>query len=105
MAERLRPKRTTEKTCTVIAMPAALASQPKMNTTDDSAPSGHGRNSAAAFTSVNRVAIPHPTLHSGDTCPECCKGKEPPERASNSSTHFWAGAAGSDRVRDGAAAM
>jgi len=39
--------------------------------TDDSAPSGHGRNSAAAFTGANRVAIVHPTLHSGDTCPQC----------------------------------
>ena len=74
MAERLRPKRSTEKTSTVIEKPVAPACQQKRNT-DHPAPSGHGRNRAAAFTSANRVAIAHPTLHSGDTCPECCQGR------------------------------
>jgi transposase len=74
MAERLRPKRSTEKTSTVIEKPTASRSQHKRDT-DNSAPSGHGRNSAAAFTSANRVVIAHRTLHSGDTCPECCEGR------------------------------
>ena len=75
MAERLRPKRSTEKTSTVIERPAAaLTSQQKPNT-DDSARSGHGRNSAAAFTGANWVAIAHPTLRSGDTCPQCGEGR------------------------------
>jgi transposase len=74
MAERLRPKRSTEKTSTVIQKPGALAFQPKLNT-GDSTPSGHGRNSAAAFTGANRVAIAHATLHSGDTCPQCGEGR------------------------------
>ena len=40
-----------------------------------SAPAGHGRNGAAAFTGANRVAVAHATLHSGDPCPECHQGK------------------------------
>jgi transposase len=74
MAERLRPERSTEKTSTVIQRRGTLASQPKPDT-DDSAPSGHGRNSAAAFTGASREAIAHPTLQSGDTCPQCGEGR------------------------------
>ena len=74
MAERLRPKRSTEKTSTVIQRPGDLASQPKLNT-DASPASGHGRNSAAAYTGANRAAITHPTLKSGDTCPQCGEGR------------------------------
>jgi len=36
---------------------------------------GHGRNSAAAFTGADKVEMPHPSLHGGDGCPECAKGK------------------------------
>jgi transposase len=71
MAERLTWKRNTEKTSAVLEKPSAP--EEKRNT--ESAPSGHGRNSAAAFTGANRVAVAHATLHSGDTCPECCEGK------------------------------
>jgi transposase len=74
MAERLRPKRSTEKTSSVIRRPGELACQPKPNT-DDSAVSGHGRNSAAAYTGANRAASTHPTLNSGDTCPQCGEGR------------------------------
>jgi hypothetical protein len=75
MAERLRPKRSTEKTSTVIDRPAASPGALQKQNTGDSAPSGHGRNSAAVFTSANRVTVVHSTLHSGDICPECCEGK------------------------------
>src|ERR1700735_3319445 len=40
-----------------------------------SAPFCRGRNGAAAFTGANRVAVAHATLHSGDLCPECRRGK------------------------------
>src|ERR1051325_1934592 len=43
--------------------------------TSESVPAGHGRNPAAAFRGANKVAVTHPTLHSGDTCPECRRGK------------------------------
>jgi transposase len=36
---------------------------------------GHGRNGAAAYTGADKVKVPHPTLHGGDCCPECEKGK------------------------------
>ena len=74
MADRLRPKRSTEKTNTVLVKPAASASG-KERQTDAPVSSGHGRNSAAVFTGGNRVAVAHATLHSGDTCPECREGR------------------------------
>jgi hypothetical protein len=36
---------------------------------------GHGRNGAAAYRGATRVPVPHPSLHSGDACPGCLKGK------------------------------
>jgi transposase len=72
MAERLQRKRNTEKTSAVLPPDAAPEGKP-----DTSAwvPAGHGRNRAAAFTGANRVSIAHATLHAGDRCPECLKGK------------------------------
>src|ERR1700674_2677655 len=71
MAERLVRKRNTEKTSAVLP-DAAQAGKPE---TGESAPAGHGRNGAAAFTGANKVAVAHATLHSGDLCPECRRGK------------------------------
>jgi len=36
---------------------------------------GHGRNGASAFTGAVKVCLVHGTLHAGDRCPECLKGK------------------------------
>lgn len=72
MAERLLQKRSTEKTSAVLPPDAAPAGKPDAG---ESAPVGHGRNPAAVFRGANRVAVAHPTLHSGDTCPECRRGK------------------------------
>lgn len=36
---------------------------------------GHGRNGADAYTGAQRTRVPHPTLRSGDPCPECPKGR------------------------------
>ena len=36
---------------------------------------GHGRNGARAYAGARQVAVPHATLHGGDRCPECQKGK------------------------------
>ena len=71
MAERLSWKRTTEKTSAVLPQDAA-ADKPE---TGESTPAGHGRHSAAAFSGAARVASTHATLHSGDLCPECRRGK------------------------------
>ena len=36
---------------------------------------GHGRNPASAFPGARKVRVPHPTMKTGDRCPECEKGK------------------------------
>lgn len=75
MAERLRPKRNTEKTDTILEKPAAAMATAKEQKADEAGSSGHGRNRADAFTGASRVAIAHATLHSGDPCPECDQGR------------------------------
>jgi hypothetical protein len=71
MAERLSWKRTTEKNSSVLPQDAA----PDRPETGESTPAGHGPHSAAAFTGAAKVANTHVTLHSGDLCPECRRGK------------------------------
>lgn len=72
MAEKLVRKRNTEKTSAVLAPDAAPADNPESG---ESASAGHGRHGAAAFTGARRVSVTHATLHAGDRCPECLKGK------------------------------
>jgi transposase len=36
---------------------------------------GHGRHGVAAYAGAHRIAIAHPSLHSGDHCPGCAKGR------------------------------
>jgi len=36
---------------------------------------GHGRNGADAYTSAKRITLEHDQYKSGDTCPECPKGR------------------------------
>jgi transposase len=74
MAARLTGNRSTEKTAAVLAKPTVSAPA-KEQATNESSPSGHGRNGAAAFTGADRVSVPHATLRPGDTCPECSEGK------------------------------
>jgi transposase len=71
MADRLTPKRSTEKTNAVLPKPAPKPAAPA----DGEDSSGHGRNGAAAFAGATRVSIPHATLQSGNACPECGAGK------------------------------
>ena len=72
MAEKLVRKRNTEKTSAVLAPDAAPGDNPGAG---ESAPAGHGRHGGAAFTGARRVSVAHATLHAGDRCPECLKGK------------------------------
>src|ERR1700722_9723815 len=39
---------------------------------------GHGRNGAAAYTGAEKVKVAHPSLHGGDACPGCEKGRTYP---------------------------
>jgi hypothetical protein len=36
---------------------------------------GHGRNGAADYSGATRIPVPHTSVHIGDSCPECIKGK------------------------------
>ena len=36
---------------------------------------GHGRNGVGKYRRARRISVPHATLHSGDCCPKCPKGK------------------------------
>ena len=36
---------------------------------------GHGRNGADAYSGAQKIKVAHASLHSGDRCPECGKGK------------------------------
>lgn len=36
---------------------------------------GHGRNGSAAYEGAQKVEVPHGSMHAGDGCPECAKGK------------------------------
>jgi len=36
---------------------------------------GHGRNGAQAYRGARRIAVSHSSLHQGDRCPECQRGK------------------------------
>jgi len=77
---------STEKTSQVIdddtptGGTAAQGDAPGAGTTGDSGPDkskrpGHGRNGAAAYSGATKIKVPHRSLHGGDACPECQKGK------------------------------
>lgn len=51
------------------SLPAAVAAAPAPK------PKGHGRTAAANYTGAQRVEVPHPQLHPGDSCPDCKQGK------------------------------
>lgn len=36
---------------------------------------GHGRHGVDAYSGAQKVKVPHPSLHPGDRCPECSKGR------------------------------
>ena len=73
------PPRTTEKTKNVLEQPEAPAPENAAEPTSDKTP-GHGRNGASSYTGAKKVAVPHPKLHAGDSCPDCLKGKVYPQK-------------------------
>ncbi len=75
MADRLLPRRTTEKTRAVLETAAGEAAREATGTTEPEPAKGHGRHGVAAFTGAARVDIRHATLHSGDRCPACNEGR------------------------------
>jgi transposase len=75
MADRLMPRRSTEKTRAVLEAAPGKAGRAATGTTKPDPIKGHGRHGAAAYTGAARVDIRHATLHSGDRCPACHEGR------------------------------
>ena len=106
----VRP-RNTEKTSAVLGKSGGSETgagcEPESNLPP---PPGNGRNSAEAFVSSRKIAIPHAKLKHGDqVCPECGKVQRiRAERAENTGADCGAGAAGGspstslERLRCGA---
>jgi transposase len=79
LAGMLAKPRTTEKTKNVLEQPEAPAPENDSEPPSDKTP-GHGRNGSSSYTGAQKVAVPHPELHSGDSCPGCEKGKVYPQK-------------------------
>jgi transposase len=75
MADGLIRKRSTEKTSAVLEKLATVEPAAAGCDTSTVASTGHGRNGAAAYTGAKQISTAHATLHAGDPCPECRKGK------------------------------
>jgi transposase len=74
LVERLAQKRSTEKTNAVLE-PTTSSTATESPEPESSAPAGHGRNAASAFTGAETVSIQHAQLKPGDPCPECREGR------------------------------
>jgi transposase len=79
LAGMLAKPRTTEKTKNVLEPPETPAAENDSEPASDKTP-GHGRNGSSSYTGANKVAVPHSTLHAGDACPGCEKGKVYPQK-------------------------
>jgi transposase len=79
LAGMLAKPRTTEKTKTVLEQPETPPPENDSEPPSDKTP-GHGRNGASSYTGAKTVAVPHPELHAGDSCPGCEKGKVYPQK-------------------------
>jgi len=104
MADRLTPKRSTEKTSAVLDR---LVPKPAMPADEEaSSPAGHGRHGAAAFAGATKVLIPHAAFQPGDACPEMRHRKSLPAKGTGHiSTDCGASSAEDDDIREGAAAV
>ena len=77
LAGMLSTPRTTEKTKNVVEQPETPAPE---NESPSDKTTGHGRKGASSYTGAQKVAVPHPELHAGDSCPGCEKGKVYPQK-------------------------
>ena len=75
LVERLAQKRNTEKTNSVLEPKNSSPSATESPEPEPTAPAGHGRNAASAFTGAEKVCVQHAQLKPGDPCPECCEGR------------------------------
>jgi transposase len=75
LVERLAQKRNTEKTNSVLEPITSSSAATESLEPEPSAPTGHGRNAASAFTGAEKVSVQHTHLKPGDPCPECHEGR------------------------------
>src|SRR5271165_464849 len=75
LAGMLPQPRSTEKTKNVLEQSAAPTAE-----NEPEPAKGHGRNGASCYTGAQKVAVAHPKLHAGDSCPGCEKGKVYPQK-------------------------
>jgi transposase len=75
LVERLAQKRNTEKTSAVLDPKNSSSAAAESTEPEPSAPPGHGRNAASAFTGAEKVSVQHAQLKPGDPCPECREGR------------------------------
>lgn len=66
---------TTEKTRVVLERAGAVPKAEPKPEAEKKKRKGHGRKPASAFVGAPKVEVKHPTLHGGERCPECRKGK------------------------------
>jgi transposase len=76
---RLLCRARSEKTDAVLEeagiAPRSTPKRPAAAAVGEKPAPGHGRNGAKAYPGAERIAVPHGSLHSGDRCPECQRGK------------------------------
>ena len=75
---------STEKTAQVLKQAGVEVDQknpkPAVQRSPENAAPGHGRHEAAAYRGAHKIKVPHGSLHQGDRCPECQRGKVYPLR-------------------------
>jgi transposase len=75
---------STEKTARVLKQAGIEVGEkspkPAGQRTLETAAPGHGRREAAAYRGAHKIKVPHGSLHQGDRCPECQRGKVYPLR-------------------------
>ncbi|AEI68323.1 IS66 family transposase [Corallococcus macrosporus] len=65
----------TEKTDAVLRKAGQPAGRAQQQAEDKAPAPGHGRTAAAAYTGASREKVAHASLHGGDVCQGCLKGK------------------------------
>ena len=75
LAGMLPATRSTEKTRNVLE-----ELEPPTAKKDSEPVNGHGRNGASSYTGAKKIAVAHPTMHTGEPCPGCLKGKVYPQK-------------------------
>ncbi len=66
---------STEKSRNVLGQSGESNRDEPKSAADKKRPPGHGRNGAENYGGAQKVKIAHDTVHHGDRCPGCCRGK------------------------------